>query len=173
MITIESGKLSIPDDERFVGFSGDNLREEKRFALLHHTDRDCTFTLCLRFDDGTVREVVLAQFLYSSDVLLVWEIRREHLYSSGIVTAQIRIEYSGGEVLHTTKDYFFVSPSLDQSEDTGELVTRAELTEGLANAEGRARVYTDSAVGELSDNVYTKAEIDSMIGDAEALLAQV
>ena len=175
MITIESGKLTIPDEERFVGFAGDNLVNEKQIALLHHTVQNCTFTLCLRFDDGTVREIRLAQYVYSSDVLLTWNIKKEHLYAPGIAAAQVRIDYPGGEVVHTSKDYFFINSSLDSGSDTGELVTEARLNSDLAELESRVKGYTDSVAEGLAsaDDVYTKAEIDLMIGDTEALLAQI
>ena len=175
MITIDSGKFTIPDDERFVGFAGDSLINEKQIALLHHTDSGCTFTLCLRFDDGTVREIRLGQYTYSSDVLLTWSIRREHLYSSGIVTAQVRIDYPGGGTVHTTKDYFLVSSSLDSEPASDELVTETQLNAGLADLEIRVKSYTDAVAEGLADadDVYTKAEIDLMIGDAEALMAQI
>lgn len=175
MITIESGKFMIPEEERFVGFAGDDQTSEINIGLLHFTDRGCTFTLCLRFDDGTVKTVRLQPLYYSSDVLLTWRVRKEHLYAKGIVTAQVRIVYQSGEISHTTRDYFLIGSSVedDEGEEQEDFVTHGELDDVIlstkAEVKASAEAYTDSAL----QNVYTKSQIDGMIGDLEDELAAV
>ncbi|MBQ6336442.1 MAG: hypothetical protein IJI50_04340 [Ruminococcus sp.] len=180
MITIESGKFIIPEEERFIGFAGDEPTSEIQIGLLHFTDRNCTFTLCLRFDDGTVRTAALSPVYYSSNVLLTWNVRREHLYARGIVTAQVKIVYPNGEVMHTTRDYFLIGSSVeDGGEDVEDYVTRDELTVQISDTKAEVKAYavayTDSAVQGLAraQDVYTKTEIDEMIGDLEDELAAI
>ena len=60
MITIQNGKLMIPDSDRFVGFAGDNTVNTKQFTMIDFTQENCAFTLCMRFDDDTVRSVPLS-----------------------------------------------------------------------------------------------------------------
>ena len=56
MITIQSGKLMIPENERFIGFAGDDRAVVKTILLPQdHSDDDCVYTLFLKFDDDRVR----------------------------------------------------------------------------------------------------------------------
>lgn len=202
MISIQDGKLIIPEDERFIGIAGDNAVNEIKFALYHYHQRNSTFTLYLRFDDGTVRSAALSSAQYSSDILLTWTVLREHLYSSGVVTAQIRITDSNGDITHTSCDYFFVDSALEQDDAAAvSYATEAELDERIGAvrqqiaaalsfvgddgklyirtaeddiAAARASdVYTKTEIDISLSNYYTKAQIDGMIGGIESALAAV
>ncbi len=187
MITIEMGKLIIPEEERFVGIAGDNLTSTVEFALHHHFERNCTFLLKLGFDDGTVRSIQLNSVYYSSDVELIWNVRREDIYSSGIVSAQVEIHYPDNRVAVTNRNYFIVGYSGDSPEEyDSDYVLHTELEDkvsmlraeivGTASASKEyAKTYTDTVTAGLarSADVYTKTQIDEMIGNLEDTLAEV
>ncbi len=133
MITIQSGKLIIPEEDRFVGFAGDNLVNMKRIVLPDHEAGSGSYTLCLRFDDDSVRVIPLEKSVSGSDLVLTWNIRKSHLLKPGIVMAQVKSVDSDDVVLHTSCDYFIIAGSAELSEDGDpEYVAREELEERLS-----------------------------------------
>lgn len=113
MITINSGKLSIPEKERFIGFTGDNLHSTKQFIVENVANENCIYRLYLKFDDGTVNYFVLDSKVENSSTILTWNILEEHIFKSGIVNAQIKSIYENGETYHTSWDYFLVAHSAE------------------------------------------------------------
>ena len=79
MITVESGKLNIPEDERFIGFAGDNTIITKQIVVFHRYVIGSVYTMCLRFDDGAVRSVPLELEQVGSDAVLTWKIEKEDM----------------------------------------------------------------------------------------------
>lgn len=120
LITIQNGKLNIPDEDRFVGFAGDNTVNEKQIVLKNRADDDCDYTLCLRFDDGTVKTAALSASISDGDTVLIWQVRDEQIHSTGVVTAQLKIADSDDNIEHTTKDFFLVGSSVELSDDGAE-----------------------------------------------------
>lgn len=140
MITIRSGKLIIPENERFVGFAGDNAAVTRQFLLKDRADEGCTYSLCLRFDDDTAGTVPLVAVTDGSDTVLTWRVRREDIRRTGIVMAQVRIAGSDGDITHTTRDYFMVGASAESDDDGAdiELITRTELNRAMQQASATA-----------------------------------
>ena len=136
MITIQNGKLIIPDDDRFVGFAGDNTVNTKQFTLIDHIGDHCTYTLCLRFDDDTVHSVTLSAAENHGDTVLTWQIRKEDICASGIVQAQVKIEDSSGGVEHSTKDFFLIGSAVELGDDgaEAEYVTPSVLENSINQA---------------------------------------
>ena len=136
MITIQNGKFNIPDNDRFVGFAGDDSVNSKQIVLLNRTEDDCTYTLCLRFDDDSVCTVPLSAAVDGDNTVLTWEIRKEQLYASGIVTAQLKTVDGDGSIAHSTKDFFLVGSAVELDEDGGEreYVTPSQLQNSINQA---------------------------------------
>ena len=136
MITIESGRLTIPEEERFIGFAGDNDAVEKQIAVIHRSVPGCTYTLCLRFDDGSIRSVPLSATVYGSDTLLRWRVEREDLLASGVVAAQVKMTDAEDNTEHTTKDYFWVGSSVELDDDGAEIehITPSQLENRVREA---------------------------------------
>ena len=136
MITIQNGKLCIPDDDRFVGFAGDNAVNTKQFVLTDTVGTDRDYTLCLRFDDDTVRSVPLSASVESGSTVLTWEISQEHLYASGVVQAQVKITGSDGSTEHTTRDFFLIGSAVELDEEglEAEYVTPSQLENSIQQA---------------------------------------
>ncbi len=136
MITIQNGKLMIPDSDRFVGFAGDNTVNTKQFTMIDFMDENCTFTLCMRFDDDTVRTVPLTAQIDHGNTVLTWEIRKEDLCSSGVVQVQVKIADSDGGIEHTTKDFFLIGSAVELDDDGGEMeyVTPSQLQNSINQA---------------------------------------
>ena len=136
MITIQNGKLMIPDSDRFVGFAGDNTVNTKQFTLIGFVEENCTFTLCMRFDDDTVHTVPLTARRDHGDTVLTWEIRSEDLCSSGVVQVQVKTADSDGGIEHTTKDFFLIGSAVELDDDGSEMayVTPSQLQNSINQA---------------------------------------
>ncbi|MBR2715466.1 MAG: collagen-like protein, partial [Ruminococcus sp.] len=113
MILINSGKMTIPEEERFIGFAGDNLHSTKQFLVSGVADENCIYRLYLTFDDGTTNYFVLDSKVEKDSTILNWTILEEHIFKSGMVEAQIKSISADGEVYHTSSDYFFVAYSAE------------------------------------------------------------
>lgn len=132
MITIQSGKLIIPEEDRFVGFAGDNLGTTKRFVFPDRGSDSGSYTLCLRFDDDSVRVISLTKSLSDGDLVLTWTIQKSHLLKAGIVMAQLKSVDSDDVIMHTSCDYFIVSTGAELNDDgITEYVEREELEERM------------------------------------------
>ena len=141
MITIQSGKIIIPENERFVGFAGDNLSCTKEFFLPDGEDSGSLYTLYLKFDDGRVTSAALPVHSGLGGLILTWTVRREHLLKAGIVMAQIKETADGDTVSHTGADYFIVASSAELGDDGAEIdiLHRTEFEERMAAAVREAR----------------------------------
>lgn len=116
MITILDGKLTIPENERFIGFAGDNLNRTIEFLLVGATKADRIYRIYLTFDDGTVNYFVLPSKTCEQGVVLSWDVLTEHIFKSGLVCAQIKAFTASGVVYHTTSDTFIVGDSAELSD---------------------------------------------------------
>ncbi len=163
MITIQSGKLTIPEEDRFVGFAGDNLGNSKTFVLPDHGADSGCYTLCLRFDDDSVRAIPLTKSLSGSDLVLTWSIKKSHLLKAGVVMAQLKYVGSDDVILHTSRDYFIIANSAELSDDgSPEYIVREELEERLSSLfdeDSAIRTYFDDALDGKVDKTTTIANL--------------
>lgn len=117
MITILDGILTIPEDERFVGFSGDNLHTQKKFLIRSAPQSGWIYRLYLTFDDGRHNFFILPATVSSEGTSLTWDIEEGHIFKSGIVEAQIKAFSEDEEVYHTTSDVFIAGESTEEDEE--------------------------------------------------------
>lgn len=113
MIEITFGKMTIPENERFIGFAGDNLHSTKTFILKNVKDENCIYRLYLTFDDGTINYFVLDSKIENGSTYLTWNISVDHILKSGLVKAQIKAFCENGRIFHSSYDYFVVAPTAD------------------------------------------------------------
>ena len=141
MITIQAGKMIIPEEERLVGFAGDNLSNSKQLLLPEQHIYGRTYSLYLRFDDGRVTSADLAHRSVDGGTVLTWDIARENLLKSGIVMAQLKVADSDGVVTHYGADYFLVAASAEIGDDGADIdmLSRTEFEERMAQAVSDAR----------------------------------
>lgn len=117
MITISDGILTIPEGERFLGFTGDNLHAQKKFLIRSAPQSGWLYRLYLTFDDGRHNHFILPATVSSEGTILTWDIQEDHIFKSGIVKAQIKAFSEEEEVYHTTSDIFVVGISTEEDEE--------------------------------------------------------
>lgn len=116
MITIQNGKFFVPEDERFIGFAGDNLRKKIEFFVVGETQEVSTYRLYLTFDDDSVNFFVLPKASTSGGTLLTWDILESHIFKAGIVKAQIKAFAEDGVIWHTNRETFIVGKTAEYPE---------------------------------------------------------
>ena len=142
MITIQSGKLFIPENERFVGFAGDDRAAVRRILLPEgYSDHGCVYTLFLRFDDDRVTSAPLTvQEQEDNSLVATWVVRCEQILKHGIIMAQLRVNYEDGTVEHTGCDYFVAAPSAEFADGQEiDMLNRTEFEERMAQAVRESR----------------------------------
>lgn len=113
MITILDGKLTIPENERFIGFAGDNLKRKIEFLIKNQNTQDKIYRIYLTFDDGTCNYFTLPAAECSDGVKLTWNVLSAHIFKSGNVRVQIKAFSDNGVIYHTTSDTFIVGSSAE------------------------------------------------------------
>lgn len=116
MITINQGKITIPKDDMFIGFSGDNLTVTRKLLLVGDTNESKIYRMYLKFDDGTYNHFTLDSEQTEDGVLILWEITKDQIFKSGALKAQIKITNSNGEISHTPLLNFYVLDSIEFSD---------------------------------------------------------
>lgn len=181
MITIESGKLTIPDEDRLLCLVENETIGVRWILQRHFFGRNYTYKIYLRFDDGTVRSAPLSAEISDNNTMLTWRIDPEQLYSSGIAEAQVQMTDSAGNLTYTTRDFFLVEAastvgSAEELLTTGEMenrliILRRTLAEQApyADAQGYWYLY-DAGSGRFlrSELPVSGSAIDSaMNGDSD------
>ena len=116
MITISDGILTIPEGERFVGFTGDNRHTQKKFFIRQTPESGWLYRLYLTFDDGRQNFFLLPATLTQEGTILEWSVQEDHISKSGLVRAQIKAFSEDNEVYHTTSDVFIAGKTAEEDE---------------------------------------------------------
>lgn len=127
MIEITFGKMNIPENERFIGFAGDNLHSTKTFVLSNVAEENCIYRLYLEFfDGGLTNHFVLDNKVENGSTYLEWNIAQDHILNTGLVKAQIKAFCDDEMIFHTSHDYFIIAPTLEFDN-----ISKKEITEFL------------------------------------------
>lgn len=114
MITVEkSGKIYVPQEDGFIGYTGDNLNKKVEFLVKDRAEEDIYYRVYLAFDDGTVNFFILDKKIEEPNTLLEWNVKTEHIYKDGIVCLQIKGFDVNGEIFHTESVPLFAGKSLE------------------------------------------------------------
>ena len=116
MILIQRGILTIPEDERFVGFAGDNQCLSRSFRIEDAPSGAEIYKLFLTFDNSACNYFELPKTVLNGRTTLKWDILEEHILKPGVVRAQIKAYSSGGEIWHSSSDWFIVDESAEFSD---------------------------------------------------------
>ncbi len=117
MITISDGILNIPEGERFIGHSYDNLHTQKKFFIRSNPESGWLYRLYLTFDDGRHNFFMLPATVSNEGTLLTWNIEESHILKSGLIKAQIKAFSEDKEVYHTTSDVFVAGRAAEEDEE--------------------------------------------------------
>ncbi len=152
MITIQNGKLTIPENERFIGFAGDNLRRKIEFSVQGESTPCELYRIYLTFDDGTVNFFALEGVERDGATTLVWNVLDEHIFKSGLVKVQIKAFSQNNVIWHTNEEYFVVGES-------------AECADFFKNKENSEFLRYEQMLNSLKDEIEAERVLLPYIGD--------
>lgn len=163
MITINNkGRFSIPDEDVFIGFAGDNLSVKREFFLEGVTDPTTIYRMYLLFDDGTSNFFLLDKELMEKGTKLIWNIESDHIFKSGIVILQIKGTNSQGKTFHTCQTSLVVQKSIEFSESyntmvNSEFLQQEEKLNGFIEKANTIKAEADELYAKIKE-----AQIDSV-----------
>ena len=153
MITIhKSGKITIPQEEGFIGYAGDNLNKTLEFIVEKHTDENCYYRAFLKFDDDTVNYFILNKKIKDGNTILEWTVTQDQLYKNGIVYLQIKAFNISNVIFHTESVPIFVGDSI-------------EFTDYLAERPNSEFLQQEEHLNNLLYNVENAKEFLPYIGE--------
>lgn len=183
MINVKrSGRFIIPDNEAFIGYTGDNLNVTKTFFVEELVDLSLIFRMYLLFDDGTSNFFLLDSEVVEGGTKLTWTVTNEQIYKSGIVKMQIKASNNSGLVFHSDVTSLLVQRSIEFSESYKEKVNAEflqheqrlnELVSTCNSVNSAAEATLNAIRGEkpfttadFADGSITRAKLDSTLQDA-------
>lgn len=113
MIIIRNGQFIVPECERKIGFTGDNAHKTVKFLISDSTQGEWLYRIYLRFDDGTVNYFIPDSTKTDDGTEIIWEVKDEHIFKSGIVMLQIKAFNNTGEVYHTSVTHLIVGDTIE------------------------------------------------------------
>ncbi len=116
MINVYGRTLDICGEERFLGFSGDNLTEIRQFKITDPSLFGLTFKLDAE-TDGIKNIFDLTKTVCDGYILLTWHVTNIHTEKKGILNVQLRGFSDDLCVWRSGSDYFRVGESIYSGED--------------------------------------------------------
>ena len=170
MITVSRKQISIPFEERIICCYGDNDKDIVTFEINENDSEGCNYYLYILFPDDRVNSIMLEE----NNGALVWNVRAEHIFTSGIAYIQIKSVGLNGEIWHSPKATVEFLESLDMRETSNftpslyqQLDNRVNEIYSLAESFGESvREYTEEIIMSLADSDYiTRTEAVQLINE--------
>lgn len=177
MITIQNGKLTIPENERFIGFAGDNLRRKIEFSVQGESTPCELYRIYLTFDDGTANYFTLESVECDGTTTLVWDVLDEHIFKSGLVKVQIKAFSQNNIIWHTNEEYFVVGESSEcddffKNKENSEFLRYEQMLNTLKDEIEAERVMLPY-IGENGNWYLYDAESDEYIDSGKKSMGEI
>lgn len=119
VIQIDKSHFTISDEEKRLGFYGDNCVNSLTFEINEEND-GCDYVLCILFP---TRDVNMIQLEKTGANTAVWNIQREHIFSSGRIYMQLKAISSNGEIWHSPKAEAYIYSSIEEFSEPASIDT--------------------------------------------------
>ena len=169
MIEISGRSASVPEDERLLGFTGDNDCEVRVISLKNESLSACAFKIDVCGADGTRNILEPEKSTEGGEILLTWVIKKEHIRQSGALFAQVRAFDENGMVWHSDIFEFEVCGSIEASEAFADAVP-SEFEE-IEKAVTAAKTSAEEAAA-AAEAAQGKAESAKSAAEAASRAAQ-
>ena len=175
-----------------VGVVGDNIAYTQDFYIKGVSDESISYTLHLRFADGSVNSIAVKNVLLDNNgTMLRWVVKKEDIFTHGYFELQIEGRNHLGLVYQTEIVQLFAHESLPvedreyENPNSETLRLREEAYAALeemkiqqANIEANAKIIEQSGLSNKADkattiagygitDAYTKSEVDSKVDGVE------
>lgn len=120
MVRIENRKMTIPYEEKNLGYEGDNAVAVRVFGVADLSLSGYVFKLAVQKSNGDMGVVALEKVVDGETLLLTWTILENELDTAGALTVQLRAyNENGTEIWHSGKGAFIVGDSINAAEEFG------------------------------------------------------
>ena len=151
MIRIDKNTFDISENEKRLGYYGDNCVNSLTFEIIE-SSADCEYFLYISFPNGSINCIPL-EIISENNVR--WTIHSEQLFSSGRIYMQIKAVNSDGEIWHSPKASAMVYGAIEEEENASSYTpTLFEKVEAAA-----------ALIGESKNAFITRAEALEIIDE--------
>lgn len=177
MIEIAGRRLKIPDDEKILGYVGDNDVDIRIFKLSRLDLSDMFFQVDIRKEDGTTDFIELEKAFEADHLLLTWPLMANQLNVKGKLIAQIEALNANKQVWHSGPGEFIVGNSIKAEADIpsplptefGQFEERNILLAAQVSANTQA--VAENTL-EVARNTQTVTENTTLVGQKAAAVAE-
>ena len=107
--------MIIPNEDKIIGFEGDNRVEKRIFEVSNSALLDFDFKLDVKTSNGAVGIVDLVKTVEENMITLTWEILKGHI-ANGMLFIQLRAFSGNDEIWHSEIGCFEVKGSINAVE---------------------------------------------------------
>lgn len=176
------GKILIPKEEGFIGYAGDNLKVTKEIFVEGITDISLIYRMYLMFDDGTCNFFLLDSQVKEGGTLLVWNIKSDQIFKSGIVQVQVKASNDSGEVFHSEVTTMLVQTSIEftnyfKNKENSEFLQHEQYLNQLLKTHDEALESVKNSVELANESIeisrQAKQEAVNTLNEANTLLESI
>ncbi|MDD3400753.1 MAG: hypothetical protein PHT58_03885 [Eubacteriales bacterium] len=120
MVRTENRKMTIPYEEKNLGYEGDNAVAVRVFGVTDLSLSGYVFKLDIQKSNGDMGVVALEKVVDNETLLLTWTLLESELDTAGALTVQLRAyNENGTEIWHSGKGVFIVGSSINAADEFG------------------------------------------------------
>jgi len=155
MISIKNRKITIPTDEKNIGYVGDNKILTRTFSVDDLTLSDFNFKLDVKNKDGGKGIIDLVKTI-GDTIILTWEILEQDISVDGLLYFQLRAFDDNELKWHSDTDYFKVGASVNATD-----YFPSPLPSEFEQMEQRVTAIQSEVTGTASEVEADRAEVAS------------
>ena len=155
MITVSRRSIIIPQEERVIGFYGDNDEKIICFEIAEPTVRYYSYVLYIEFNDGRTNSVILER----ENNICMWQVKAEHIFSSGVAYIQIKAISENNEVWHSPKSTVEICESIDESNAQYSPTVLQQLDDKI----NELYDYTDTYITNITEQITEQIDMSDYI----------
>ena len=152
MITVSRRNIFIPQEERVIGFYGDSKVNTVSFYIQDPSADNYTYVLYIEFEDGRTNSVLLER----ENNLCMWQIKAEHIFSSGIAFIQIKAISENDEIWHSPKATVEIFESIEELSGQYSPTVLQQLDDKINEVNAYADTYITNITQQIVDQIDTQ-----------------
>ena len=167
MITVSRRSIIIPQEERVIGFYGDNNEKIICFEIAEPTVRNYSYVLYIEFSDGRTNSVLLEK----ENNICIWQVKAEHILSSGVAYIQIKAISQNDEIWHSPKATIEICESIDETNAQYSPTLLQQLDDRINEVNDYADTYITNITQQITDQIdlsgyVTEQQAQNMINNS-------
>lgn len=178
MITYNLRKPAETNAENCVGVTGENNSFTARFLIRELVDNNLSFSIHLRFADGSVNTVVPDEVsVDDTGTTIIWNVKKNDIFVHGFFEMQIEGRKSDGYVFQTEIVRMYADESIPiedkeyENPNSETLKLREEAYDFLCELKIQQDKLNENMKLLLATDITTKADNATVVSESEGLLS--